>query len=158
MQRQRINKVSNENSTGMKILKSSLDITVRFSETDPMGIVWHGNYLKFFEDAREKLAEDFGMSHYEVYEQGFFTPIVKTELNYKSSIYFGEKARVNIILEKHDAAKIVFRYEVINLSNGQLATTGMTMQVFMDVKDRILELVKPEFYANWEAKQNWIEE
>lgn len=150
--------MSNENRAGMKVLKSSLDITVRFSETDPMGVVWHGNYLKFFEDAREKLAADFGMSHYEVYEQGFFTPIVKTELNYKSSIYFGEKARVNVTLEKHDAAKIVFRYEVINLSNGQLATTGMTMQVFMDVKDRILELAKPEFYAKWEANQNWIEE
>jgi len=157
MWRQGISEVSNENCSSVKILRSSLDITVRFSETDPMGVVWHGNYLKFFEDAREKLAEDFGMSHYEVYDNGFFTPIVKTELNYKSSIYFGEKARVNVVLEKHDAAKIIFRYEVINLANGQLATTGMTMQVFMDVKDRSLELVKPEFYEEWEAKQNWIE-
>ncbi len=142
----------------MKKLKSSLDIAVRFSETDPMGVVWHGNYLKFFEDAREKLAEEFGMSHFEVYEHGFFTPIVKTELDYKSSIYFNEKARVNVTLEKHDAAKIIFRYEVINLSTGQLATTGMTMQVFMNVKDRTLELAKPGFYEDWEAKQNWIEE
>lgn len=141
----------------MKILKSSLDITVRFSETDPMGVVWHGNYLKYFEDAREKLADDFGMSHYEVYNYGYFTPIVKTELNYKSSIFFGEKVRVNVILEKHDAAKIVFKYEVINLSNGKLATTGLTIQVFMHVKDRTLELVKPDFYESWEAKQNWIE-
>lgn len=150
--------MSNENCTGVKILKSSIDIAVRFSETDPMGVVWHGNYLKFFEDAREKLAQDFGMSHMEVYEKGFFTPIVKTEIEYKSSIYFGEKARIHVTLEKHDAAKIIFRYEVINLSNGQLATIGKTIQVFMDVKNRMLELAKPDFYEAWEKQQNWIEE
>ena len=34
-------------------LSESLIITVRFSETDPLGIVWHGNYIKYFEDGRE---------------------------------------------------------------------------------------------------------
>jgi acyl-CoA thioester hydrolase len=150
--------MSNENCEGMKILKSTLDITVRFSETDPMGVVWHGNYLKYFEDAREKIAEDFGMSHYEVYDRGYFTPIIKTELNYKSSIFFGEKARVVVMLERHDAAKIIFKYEIINLTKGKLATTGMTTQIFMHVKDRTLELIKPGFYLQWEEKQNWIEE
>lgn len=149
--------MSNENCTGVKILKSSLDVTVRFSETDPMGVVWHGNYLKFFEDAREKFFEDFGMSHYEVYEKGYFTPIVKTELTYKSSIYFGEKARVNIQLIKKSAAKIIFHYEVWNLATGKLATTGMTFQVFMHVESRELEIVKPEFYEKWEQGLNWIE-
>jgi len=158
LQWHRFDQMPNENCTSVKVLKSSLDIAIRFSETDPMGVVWHGNYLKFFEDAREKLAEDYGMSHLEVFEHGFYTPIVKTELNYKTSIYYGEKARINVTLEKHDSAKIIFKYEVINLSNGQLATIGMTMQVFMDAKERTLELGKPDFYAEWEEKQNWIEE
>ena len=154
----RLIKMSNENCTSVKTLSSSLDITVRFSETDPMGVVWHGNYLKFFEDAREKVFEDFGMSHYEVYEKGFFTPIVKTELNYKSSIYFGEKARINIKLERKAAAKIIFHYEVWNLATGKIAVTGMTFHVFMHVQSRELEIVKPEFYEKWEQDQNWIED
>lgn len=141
----------------MMVLHSSQDITVRFSETDAMGVVWHGNYLKFFEDARDKLTEVFGLSHLAIYRLGYFTPIVKTELTYKSSIYYGDQVRVHAWLEQHDSAKIVFRYQVINLTSNQLATEGMTMQVFMKASDRTLELVKPEFYENWEQQQNWTE-
>lgn len=158
MQWCRFIEVSNENRSSVKVLKASLDLAVRFSETDAMGVVWHGNYLKFFEDAREKLTEEFGMSHLDVFKKGFFTPIVKTELTYKASIFYGERLRVNVVLEQHDAAKIVFKYEVINLSTEQIATTGMTMQVFMNAKDRTLELAKPAFYEEWEAQQNWVEE
>ena len=139
------------------VIHSSQEITVRFSETDAMGVVWHGNYLKFFEDARDKLTEVFGLSHLEIYRLGYFTPIVKTELTYKSSIYYGDQVRVHAWLERHDSAKIIFRYEVINLSTNQLATEGMTMQVFMKATDRTLELVKPEFYEDWEKLQNWME-
>jgi acyl-CoA thioester hydrolase len=141
----------------MKILKSSIRVPVRFSETDAMGVVWHGNYLKFFEDAREQFGRDFGVQYLDIYAQGYYVPIVKSEISHKASIFFGEEALVNVILEKHDSAKIVFRYEVINETTKQVAATGMTMQVFMFVSDRTLELIKPEFYSIWEEKQNWID-
>ena len=141
----------------MMVLHSSQDITVRFSETDAMGVVWHGNYLKFFEDARDKLTEVHGLSHLEIYRRGYFTPIVKTELTYKASIFYGDQVRVHAWLERHDSAKIIFRYEVINLTTNQLTTEGMTMQVFMQVSDRTLELIKPTFYEVWENEQPWTE-
>lgn len=142
----------------MKILKSSIQVPVRFSETDAMGVVWHGNYLKFFEDAREQFGRDFGIEYLDVHAKGYFIPIVKSEISHKSSIFYGETAQVNIVLEKHDSAKIVFRYEVINNATKQVAATGMTMQVFMFASDRTLELIKPEFYQIWEDSQNWIDE
>lgn len=141
----------------MKVLKSSILIPVRFSETDAMGVVWHGNYLKFFEDAREQFGRDYGIEYLDVHAQGYFIPIVKSEISHKASIFYGEKALVNVILEQHDSAKIVFRYEVINEATKQVAATGMTMQVFMFTSDRTLELIKPEFYSIWEEKQNWID-
>ncbi len=141
----------------MKILKSSIRVPIRFSETDAMGVVWHGNYLKFFEDAREQFGRDYGVQYLDIYAQGYFVPIVKSEISHKASIFFGEEALVNVILEKHDSAKIVFRYEVINETTKQVAAKGMTMQVFMFVSDRTLELIKPEFYRIWEEAQNWID-
>lgn len=141
----------------MKILKTSIVVPVRFSETDAMGVVWHGNYLKFFEDAREKFGKEFGIEYLDMYRNGYFTPIVKSEISHKASIFYGEDAQVNVTLEKHDAAKIIFQYEVINLATNAIAATGMTMQVFMNAEDRSLELIKPTFYAEWEVKQEWIE-
>jgi acyl-CoA thioester hydrolase len=141
----------------MKILKSTLTIPVRFSETDAMGVVWHGNYLKFFEDARESFGKEYGMEYLDVYAKGYFIPIVKSEISHKASIFYGEEALIHVTLEKHESAKIVFRYKVINNKTNQVAATGMTMQVFMFVSDRTLELIKPEFYSIWEEAQNWID-
>ncbi|MCH2230090.1 MAG: acyl-CoA thioesterase [Crocinitomicaceae bacterium] len=139
----------------MKVLESSIEIPIRFSETDAMGVVWHGNYLKFFEDGREYFGIEHGMEYLDVYNQGFYTPIVKTDINYKASVYYGQKIKIRAILESHPASKIVFKYEVINLTTGEIAATGSTTQVFLGVENRILELVKPPFYAEWEKKQSW---
>lgn len=142
----------------MKVLKSKLAIPIRFSETDAKGVVWHGNYLKFFEDAREKFGKDFGIEYLDVHSKGYYIPIVKSEISHKASIFYGDGAIVEILLEKHDSAKIVFRYNVYNQKTQQLAATGMTMQVFMFISDRSLELIKPPFYADWEDTQKWEDE
>ena len=149
--------MSNENCSFMKILESTINIDVRFSETDAMGVVWHGNYLKYFEDGRESFGIKYGVEYLDIYKEGYFTPIVKSEINHKSTINYGEKILVKVILEKHCAAKIIFRYEVLNLTTNKIAAIGSTTQIFMNFQDRTLELIKPEFYENWEKNQNWKE-
>lgn len=150
--------MSNENSVGVKTLESSLEIAIRFSETDAMGVVWHGNYLKFFEDAREKFGEEYGMKYLDVFNNGYYTPIVKSDINHKASVYYGQRVKVLITLENHQASKILFNYVVINLDSDEIAATGSTTQVFLSVDTRELELIKPDFYAEWEKKQNWKHE
>ena len=44
-------------------LISELEIKIRFSETDAMGIVWHGNYIKYMEDGREDWGKNHGLSY-----------------------------------------------------------------------------------------------
>lgn len=141
----------------MKTISASIEIPVRFSETDAMGVVWHGNYLKFFEDAREHFGKVYQMEYLDVYNNGFYTPIVKSEINHKASVYYGQKVLVKTILEYHAAAKIVFNYEVLNLETGQIAATGKTVQVFLNIELNILELAKPSFYDEWEQTIKWEE-
>lgn len=141
----------------MRYLEASIELPVRFSETDAMGVVWHGNYLKFFEDAREHFGRVFGIEYMDAFNNGYYTPIVKSSINHKASIYYNQKVMVKAILEQHESSKIVFHYEVYNKTTGELAATGMTMQVFLGIENKLLELVKPEFYAIWEAEQEWLE-
>ena len=133
----------------MKDIKTEIALNVRFSETDAMGVVWHGNYLKFFEDAREFFGEKFGMTYLDIYNYGYFTPIVKSEINHKNPLYYGEKLRVEIILEFTKAAKIVHYYKVFNLETNVLCATGKTIQVFMESKTMNMILNLPEFYSDW---------
>jgi acyl-CoA thioester hydrolase len=128
-----------------------VNVKVRFSDTDAMGVVWHGNYLKLFEDGREEFGNSFNMSYLEVYNHGFFTPIVKTEVEHKAPIYYGEEIQVIAKYIPSRAAKIVFEYKVKNVTTGKICAIGKTMQVFLDKESRELELFTPKFYSEWEA-------
>jgi acyl-CoA thioester hydrolase len=129
-----------------------ITINVRFSESDAMGVVWHGNYLKYFEDAREAFSNKYALTYKDVYNNGFFTPIVKSEINYKAPIFYGESIKVIAKYFPVAAAKIIFEYQIINLSTGKICATGKTIQVFLNAANRTLELNKPPFYEVWERE------
>ncbi len=131
------------------MLISELEINVRFSETDAMGVVWHGNYLKFFEDGREAFGEEFGIPYLTVYNHGYFIPIVKTEMDFKAPVRFGQRVRIRTRFVPSRAAKIVFEYEIFNVNTAELAARGKTIQVFTSREDGALQLLMPDFYTEW---------
>lgn len=134
----------------MKNLFVEIPVNIRFSDTDAMGVVWHGNYLRFFEDAREAFGQKYKLHYLDIYKHGFFTPIVKSSIEHKSPLYYGEKAKVLARYIPSSAAKMVFEYELTNLSSGLISAVGSTVQIFMDAKERTLELSKPDFFYEWE--------
>lgn len=136
----------------MSNLVDEKKIEIRYSDTDAMGVVWHGNYLRYFEDGRESFGKKYGMEYLNVYRSGYFTPIVKSEINHKSSIKYGEEAKVITRLIYSPAAKIIFDYEIHNLTTGKVSATGQTIQAFIDSETEVLELNKPDFYLSWEEK------
>ena len=62
------------------MLINKKEIEVRFHEVDSLRIVWHGNFIKYFEIGREAFGKEFGLTYMQVYDHGFFMPIVKGEL------------------------------------------------------------------------------
>ena len=59
------------------ILSVTQPINIRFSEVDSMGVVWHGNYAIYFEDAREAFGAKYGLEYLMMYDEGYFEPIVE---------------------------------------------------------------------------------
>ncbi len=138
----------------MNMLSSEIEIDIRFSETDAMGVVWHGNYLKYFEDGREHFGKSFGLEYLTIFNSGYFTPIVKSEIDHKASVYYGDVIKVITRYIPSRSAKILFEYEVRNASTGQICATGKTMQVFLDRETRTMELLSPSFYEAWKQKNS----
>ena len=136
------------------MLFSEIKIDIRFSETDAMGVVWHGNYLKFFEDGREHFGKTFGLEYLKIFDEGYFTPIVKSEIDHKAPVYYGQVIKVITRYISSKSAKIMFEYDVVNITTGELCATGKTMQVFLDKQSRTLELLTPDFYRQWKENNN----
>lgn len=134
------------------MLSSEIEIDIRFSETDAMGVVWHGNYLKFFEDGREAFGKSFGLEYLTIFDRGYFTPIIRSEIDHKAPVYYGQVIKVITKYIPSKSAKIQFEYEVINISTGMLCAVGKTVQVFLEKESRKLELITPDFYREWKER------
>ena len=129
-------------------LSENVQLRVHFSETDPLGIVWHGNYIKYFEDAREAFGRKYGISYLDVERHGFATPIVKSVCEHKKMVRYGELLEVQAYYMDTTAAKLVFHYLIYNAAK-ELVCTGETIQVFTTLKEGTLSLYNPEFYEQW---------
>ena len=61
------------------------EITVRFGEVDSMAIVWHGNYIKYFEDGRESFGSKYDLGYLDVHRHNVMIPIVKVTCDFKKT-------------------------------------------------------------------------
>ena len=133
-------------------------VRIRFVETDPLGIVWHGNYIQYFEDGRESFGRHHGISYLDQKQHGYATPIVKSSTDHKLPLRYGDIATVKTIYVDSPAAKMVFRYEIYNQEN-QLVCTGETVQVFVDnIGQGELSLTPPDFFIEWKKKVGLLDE
>ena len=138
----------------MKI-KETTDIRVRFNETDPLGIVWHGHYITYFEDGREDFGKKQGISYLDIKSQGFVTPIVESSCEHKLPLKYGDIAKIETTFEDHPATKRVFSYKILN-PEGAVVCTGKTIQVFLD-ENGDLVLNMPLFFEQWKRKVGLIQ-
>jgi acyl-CoA thioester hydrolase len=108
-------------------------IRVRYSETDQMRVVYHGNYAQYFEIGRVEWLRNQGISYREMEENGVMLPVVSLTINYKKSARYDELLTLKTSLKSRTTVKIEFDYELYNEKN-ELLTTGSSLLVFVDMK------------------------
>lgn len=135
-----------------KILSVTKAFDIRFSEVDSMGVVWHGHYAMYFEDAREEFGKKYHLEYLFMYDQGFFEPLVELTFRYKKPLIYGMKPEITITYRPTEAAKIVFDYEIRDTATGEVYVTGHSVQVFMDRTNYQMVLYSPDFYEEWKKK------
>jgi len=147
---------ANNNDYMKTELNSTTKIQVRFNEADPLGIVWHGHYIRYFEDGREAFGNIHGLGYLEVYKQGFVIPIVSVNCNFKKSLRYGDNVIVETKYIPCEAAKMKFNYRLFNAATNDLVATGSSVQVFLDKESSTLQLNNPPFFCEWKKKYGLV--
>jgi len=132
------------------------DVRVRFTECDPLGIVWHGNYIQYFEDGREAFGRYHGISYLDQKDHNFSTPIVESQCEHKLPLGYGDVATIKTTYVNSEAAKMIFTYEILN-PEGKIVCKGRTVQVFVELHGE-LSLVIPDFFIKWKKKVGLLNE
>lgn len=109
------------------------NVRVRYSETDQMGVVYHGNYAQYFEMGRVEWLRNLGVSYKWMEENGIMLPVVSLNINYKKPARYDDLLTVKTIFKSQTSVKIEFDYEIYN-ENKELLTIASSILVFVDMK------------------------
>ena len=132
-------------------LTNRTEVPVRFSEIDALGIVWHGHYLKFFEDGREAFGKQYELGYLDVYKHKFALPLIRINVDFKKIVKYGDSVVIETTYIDSPAAKVVFKYKIFRLSDNELVATGESTQIFMTLKHE-LYITMPVFFEEWKKR------
>ena len=138
------------------VLSHQTEVIVRFNEADPLGIVWHGHYLRYFEDGREAFGKLHGISYLDCYRHGLAVPIVSVHCDYSKPLRYGDTVLVHTTYIDTASAKLMFEYKIFEAKENTVVAKGSSVQVFVDAKTFELQLSLPSFFEEWKKKQHLI--
>ena len=113
------------------MLEYSVELPVRYYETDQMGIVHHSNYIRYFECARLQMMEDWNYPLQQCEKDGVTIPVVSVECKYKHSAFLGDTLRAVAAIDKEPMAKLVIHQSVYN-QKGELCAFGDVVLGFLN--------------------------
>lgn len=109
-------------------------LRVYYEDTDKMGVVYYGNYPRYYEIGRTELIRSLGISYKEMEALGVMLPASSLKVNYIKSAYYDDLLTIRTIIEKVPQVKFPIKTEIYN-ANGELINEGETVLAFFDEKN-----------------------
>lgn len=130
------------------------ELRVRYQETDQMGVVYHANYLVWFEVGRTSFIREFGYSYPQLEAKGILLPVVDVGAQYRHSAKYDDVIVVKTNIAEVGASKIVFHYQVIRKVDDRLLATGHTKHIWVSKEMKRVRLSEyfPDLYERLRAE------
>ena len=122
---------------------ATTEIKIPFQDIDAMRIVWHGNYLRYFEVARCTLLDSIDYNYKEMSKSGFAWPVVDVKMHFGASAEFQDIVKVTTAIREYEKC-LKIAYEIRNVATGKRLTRGSTTQVAVRMSDNQLCYESPK--------------
>jgi acyl-CoA thioester hydrolase len=116
------------------------NLRVRYAETDTMGVVYHANYLIWFEVGRGDYFRALGQDYGKWEKQGYFLPVSEAHARFHAPAHYGELINVRTSLAKLRSRGVTMNYTVIHSDTEHCLSTGWTKHICVDHKSRVRRL------------------
>lgn len=124
------------------MISATVTVKVQFYDLDPMQVVWHGNYLRFLEQARCALLDKIAFNYEEMARTGHTWPVVDLRIKYIRPLRFGQEARVTATLVEYEN-RLKISYRVTDPASGEILTKAHTIQVAVETETNELCFESP---------------
>ena len=128
------------------VLQAEIELIVPFFDVDMMEVVWHGHYVKYFEEARCALLDKLGHNYRQMRDAGYAWPIIDLQVRYVRGAQFGQRIRVRAdLVEWENRLKI--NYLITDVATGERMTRGSSVQVAVEIASREMLLASPRVFV-----------
>ncbi|MBD9426551.1 acyl-CoA thioesterase [Pseudomonas sp. PDM15] len=128
------------------VLQADVEILVPFFDVDMMEVVWHGHYVKYFEEARCALLDKLGHNYRQMRDAGYAWPIIDLQVRYIRGAQFGQRIKVRAdLVEWENRLKI--NYLITDIATGERMTRGSSVQVAVEIATREMLLASPRVFV-----------
>lgn len=114
----------------------TINIRVRYAETDKMGVVYHANYFMWFEVGRCELLRTIGKSYRDLEADGIRLPVIEAHCEYRSPALYDDELVVKTRGKLLSPARVEFMYEITRPADGTLNAVGRTVHASLDANGR----------------------
>jgi acyl-CoA thioester hydrolase len=112
-----------------------------------MGVVYHANYLVWFEIGRTKYIEHLGFKYADMEKHNIVSPVINAQISFEKPVKYGEAATIETWIKKYNGIRTVYGYQVIG-EDGQIAVSGETEHVIVR-KDNFRPLSLRKAFPDW---------
>lgn len=120
-----------------------IEVRPAFFDVDPMAVVWHGHYVKYFELVRSELMHKFDYDYLQMRDSGFMWPIVDLRIKYVRSAYLKHPLKVRAEITEFEN-RLRVDYLITDAITGEKVTTGHTIQVAVSIATNEMQFVCPK--------------
>lgn len=129
----------------------------QFYETDSMGVVYHGNYIHWMEEARTDFLEQIGWGYERATAAGIDFALTDISCSYKKTTKFGQTLAIEMKVRKLTPARLVLEYRMTDAETGELHTLGTSTHFFYDRRTERPVALKKVFPELYELLQGCVE-
>ena len=123
-------------------ISASVELVVPFHDVDLAGVVWHGHYMKYLENARWAVMDRIGFDLDTMIGSGYLWPIVSIEVKYVRAVRYGDRLRVRASLVEWET-RIGINYLLVDCKDDARVGRAQTVQVAVDRDTHALQWVSP---------------
>ncbi len=133
------------------MIEHTINIRVRYAETDAMNFVYYGNYATYLEVARVELMRQLGLSYRSIESMGVWMPVIDFHIQYYKPAQYDDEVVIKVKVDELPSSKMIFKYETYldNVCINRAETTLVFVNAETKKPQRCPDLLLEKIKSNW---------
>lgn len=139
-------------------LTCTYEKTIPFRDVDQLGVLWHGHYVAYMEEAREAFLTKYELHKIQLGVGNYILPVTHVDIHYKGAFAYGDEVVIEVEYRPCKRARVDLAYRFYRKSDRFLMTEALTSHHFFNPTTKEVAYSRPNFYKEWQEKWNVFDE